>query len=66
MNHAQFIRAVTEAGGASDTSALVVFQNKDSGEIFSVEEVFYEPQSSDEGGNPTSTGATVFIRGTAS
>lgn len=65
MNQAEFNRACIEAGGASDTGALVVFQDTDTGQIWSVESVQYEPQSSDDGGNPTSTGSTTFIRGKA-
>lgn len=43
----------------------VVFQDTDTGKIFSVDAVVYEAESTDGEGNSTSTGATLFLRGTA-
>lgn len=65
MNKFDLTTKIEEVTGYDD-QVLVVFQDSSTGEIFSIEEVTYEPRSCDEGGNPTSTGATLFLRGTAS
>lgn len=48
-----------------DDGALIVFEDEDTGKIFTAKTVRYEPQSSDDGGNATSTGSTIFICGSA-
>lgn len=47
--------------GADDDP--VVFRDADNGEVFDVKDVEYEGMSYDEGGNATSVGGTVWLKG---
>ncbi len=46
-----------------DPECLVVFQNVETGEIFTILGVTYELSDSDENGDPLGTGTTLFIKG---